>query len=151
MLPNPCPCGAPVATVDPMMKISYCMRRKAHLSRREFQDYYRKNHTRVLTPEETQELSMVRYCQLHVVDEEVNDLLDSNRGGEPSFDAVAEIWVESEETWRNSWLGEGGQAALDKLKLDEKNFVDWSRSVIFMSRELVMMDGPVATAADRHK
>ena len=133
-----------------MMKISYCMRRKPHLSRQEFQDYYRKKHTRVLTPEETAELAMVRYCQLHVVDEEVNELLDSERGGEPAFDAVAEIWVESEDVWRNTWLSEGGQVALEKLKLDEQNFVDWSRSVIFMSRELVMMDGPVTTAADRH-
>ena len=134
-----------------MMKISYCMRRKSHLSREEFQAYYRKKHTRVLTPEETAELQMVRYCQLHVVDEEVNELLDSERGGEPPFDAVAEIWVDSEPAWRESWLSEGGQAALAKLKLDEQNFVDWSRSVIFMSRELVMMDGPVATSADRHR
>jgi hypothetical protein len=134
-----------------MMKISYCMRRKPHLSRQEFQDYYRKKHTRVLSAEETAELAMVRYCQLHVVDDEVNELLDSERGGEPAFDAVAEIWVESEDAWRNTWLSEGGQAALAKLKLDEQNFVDWSRSVIFMSRELVMMDGPVTTAADRNR
>ncbi len=134
-----------------MMKISYCMRRKPHLSRQEFQDYYRKKHTRVLSAEETAELAMVRYCQLHVVEEDVNEILDSERGGEPAFDAVAEIWVESEDAWRNTWLSEGGQAALAKLKLDEQNFVDWSRSVIFMSRELVMMDGPVTTAADRNR
>lgn len=134
-----------------MLKISYCMRRKPEISRKEFQDYYRKKHTRVLSAEESGELKMIRYCQLHVVDEEVNVLLDSERGGEPAFDAVAEIWVESEEAWRNSWLSEGGQAALAKLKIDEQNFVDWSRSVIFMSRELVMMDGPVATTADRHR
>ena len=134
-----------------MMKISYCMRRKPHLSRQEFQDYYRKKHTRVLSAEETAELAMVRYCQLHVVDEEVNELLDSERGGEPAFDAVAEIWVDSEDAWRNTWLSAGGQAALAKLKLDEQNFVDWSRSVIFMSRELVMRDGPVTTAADRNR
>lgn len=133
-----------------MLKISYCMRRKPHLSREEFQAYYRKKHTRVLTPEETAELRMIRYCQLHVVDEEINALLDCGRGGEPAFDAVAEIWVESEQDWRDSWLAEGGQKALEKLKLDEQNFVDWSRSVIFMSRERVMLDGPVATRADRH-
>lgn len=132
-----------------MMKISYCMRRKSGLSRKEFQDYYRKKHTRVLSSEESAELKMIRYCQLHVVEESINQDLDSRRGGEPAFDAVAEIWVESEEVWRTSWLSEGGQAVLEKLKLDEQNFVDWSRSVIFMSKELVMMDGPVATTADR--
>ena len=121
------------------------------MSREEFQTYYRKKHTRVLTPEETAELKMVRYCQLHVVDDDVNGLLDANRGGEPAFDAVAEIWVESEEVWRESWLSGDGQTAIEKLKLDEQNFVDWSRSVIFMSRELVMMDGPVTTSADRHR
>lgn len=133
-----------------MLKISYCMRRKPDMSREEFQNYYRKKHTRVLSLEETAELSMIRYCQLHVLSNEINELLDFNRGGEEPFDAVAEIWVESEEVWRNSWLAEGGQAALAKLKIDEQNFVDWSRSVIFMSKELVMMDGPVSTTADRH-
>ena len=134
-----------------MLKISYCMRRKPHLSREEFQAYYRKKHTRVLTPEETAELKMVRYCQRHVVDDEGNALLASDRGGAPAFDAVAEIWVDSEEAWRESWLSGSGQAAIEKLKLDEQNFVDWSRSVIFMSRELVMLDGPVTTSADRHR
>ncbi len=133
-----------------MVKISYCMRRKAGLSREEFQTYYRKKHTRVLSAKETAELSMIRYCQLHVLSDEINELLDFNRGGEEPFDAVAEIWVESEEVWRNSWLAEGGRAALEKLKIDEQNFVDWSRSVIFMSKELVMMDGPVSTTADRN-
>ena len=35
-----------------MLKVTYCMRRLAKLSRQEFQTYYRKNHPRVLDAQE---------------------------------------------------------------------------------------------------
>ncbi|MCE2391728.1 MAG: EthD domain-containing protein [Proteobacteria bacterium] len=129
-----------------MLKICFCMRRLPQLSREEFQTYYRRDHTRVLNPEEVEALGMRRYVQLHALSAEQCARLDMGRGGEPEFDAVAEIWLDDEESFERNWLGEAGQAALRRLMEDEQKFVDWSRSVIFMSRELVFMDGPSTPA-----
>lgn len=132
-----------------MLKITYCMRRLPHLSREEFQTYYRRNHTRVLDSDEAAKLKMRRYVQLHAHPEELCAKLDNGRGGEPSFDAVAEIWMDDVETWEASWNGEEGQALIRKLLDDEQNFVDWSRSVMTCSRELVFVDGPSTPARKR--
>lgn len=129
-----------------MLKICFCMRRLPHLSREEFQAYYRREHTRVLDPAEVETLGMRRYVQLHPLSAEKCARLDMGRGGEPEFDAVAEIWLDGEEAFEERWLGEAGQAALRRLLEDERKFVDWSRSTIFMSRELVFLDGPSTPA-----
>ena len=129
-----------------MLKINFCMRRLPHLSREEFQRYYRKVHTTVLDAEGVAALGMKRYVQLHAYSEADCAELDMGRGCEPSFDAVAEIWLEDQDAFRRNWLGPKGIAALQKLLEDEQKFVDWSRSVIFMSRELVLLDGPSTPA-----
>ena len=125
-----------------MLKITYCMRRLPSLSREDFQTYYRRKHTRVLSQEDGAKLKMRRYVQLHALDEGACDALDMNRGGEPSFDAIAEIWLDDHEVWEQDWNSEEGHAVLRQLMDDEKNFIDWSRSVMTCSRELVMIDGP---------
>ena len=125
-----------------MLKITYCMRRLPHLSREEFQTYYRRKHTRVLSQEDGAKLQMRRYVQLHALEEEACHALDMNRGGEPSFDAVAEIWLDDYEVWEQHWNSEEGHAVLRQLMDDENNFIDWSRSVMTCSRELVLIDGP---------
>ena len=129
-----------------MLKITYCMRRLPHLSREEFQTYYRRTHTRVLSPEDAGHLEMRRYVQLHASSEEDCDGLDMDRGGEPSFDAIAEIWLDDHDVWEQKWNSEEGRAVLRQLMDDEKNFVDWSRSVMTCSRELVFIDGPSTPA-----
>jgi hypothetical protein len=134
-----------------MLKITFCMRRLPHLTREEFQNYYCKVHTRVLDPEGVAALGMKRYVQLHAYPEEECAELDMGRGCEPSFDAVAEIWLEDHDAFERNWKGPAGMEALKKLLEDERNFVDWSRSVIFMSKELVLMDGPSTPARSPRK
>ena len=129
-----------------MLKITYNMRRLPHLSRDEFQDYYRKSHTRVLNAEEADLLGMRRYVQLHPLSEAECEKLDNGRGGEASFDATAEIWVDDYDFYLEHWWSDAGQAALQKLMDDEQKFIDWSRSVMTCSRELVFVDGPSTPA-----
>jgi len=74
-----------------VLKICFCMRRLPHLSREDFQTYYRRHHTRVPNPEEVEALGMRRYMQLHPLSAESCARPDMGRGGEPEFDAVAEI------------------------------------------------------------
>jgi len=129
-----------------VLKITFLMRRLPHLSREEFQTYYRKVHTRAAGPNATEVLGMRRYVQLHALPEEINDAFGASRGGEPSFDAVAEIWLDSYEAYERDWNSEEGRKVLELLLEDERNFVDWSRSVIMMSKELVFIDGPSTPA-----
>ena len=132
-----------------MLKVTYCMRRLPQLSREEFQTYYRKNHPRVLDAQEGSQLGIRRYVQLHALPEEDCDAMDMGRGGEPSFDAVAEIWLDDHETLVEQWYSEAGRTVLQKLMADEQKFVDWSRSVMFCSREMVLIDGPTTSAPQR--
>ena len=91
-----------------MLKITFLMRRLPSLSREEFQTYYRKVHTRAAGPDATDILGMKRYVQLHALSEDVNDKFGESRGGEPSFDAVAEIWLDSYEAYERDWKSEDG-------------------------------------------
>jgi hypothetical protein len=129
-----------------MLKITYNMRRLPHLSREEFQTYYRKNHTRVLNPTDVERLGMRRYVQLHALSEDQCAKLDNGRGGEASFDAIAEIWLDDYDFYLENWWSDEGQSALRSLMDDEQNFVDWSRSVMTCSREFVFLDGPSTPA-----
>ena len=129
-----------------MLKITFMMRRKQGMTREEFQHYYRKVHTRAAGPDATEVLKMRRYVQLHALPEDVNDAFGASRGGQPSFDAVAEIWLDDYEVYEKHWQSEAGQKILDILLEDEKNFVDLENSVIMMSKELVFIDGPSTPA-----
>jgi hypothetical protein len=112
-----------------MLKITYNMRRLPHLSREEFQTYYRKTHTRVLSPSDVERLGMRRYVQLHALSEEECARLDNGRGGEESFDAVAEIWLDDYDFYLENWWSDEGP-----------------RSVMTCYRELVFVDGPSTPA-----
>lgn len=129
-----------------MFKITYCMRRLPNLSRQEFQDYYRKVHTRSLTPQDVAWLGMRRYVQLHAYSSEECAEVDDGRGGEESFDAIAEIWLDDQEAFRTRWLSAKGQEIMRRSMEDEERFIDWTRSVHTCSRELVFMDGPSTPA-----
>ena len=53
---------------------------------------------------------------------------------------IIQAWVEIEVT------DDAGEVVFHSGTVDEKNFVDWSRSVIMMSKELVFLDGPSTPA-----
>lgn len=129
-----------------MLKITYSMRRLTSLSREEFQTYYKRNHTRVLNADEAELLGMRRYVQLHALSEEECNRLDNGRGGAESFDAIAEIWLDDYDYYLENWWSEAGQTALKKLMEDEQKFIDWERSVMTCSREIVFVDGPSTPA-----
>ena len=132
-----------------MVKLTFCMRRLPGMTREAFQEHYRKRHTRVMDAEEAASLKMRRYVQLHALPEEQCDPIDMGRGGEPSFDAVAEIWLDDYETWEQNWNSEKGRAIIQKMLDDERKFVDWSRSVMTISKEIVFLDGPSTPARKR--
>src|SRR5439155_34562 len=72
------------------------LRRSSHLSRAEFQRYWREMHG-PLVRRHAASLRIRRYVQLHTLEDALNDALRGTRGGPEAYDGVAELWWESRE------------------------------------------------------
>ena len=117
------------------------MRRLPHLSREEFLEYWAKKHTRAAGPDAAKILGMKKYAQVRALPEDVNARVAASRPGvEPEFDGIAEVWVESLEAYERDWHSPEGSAVYQRFLDDEANFVDWSRSVVFLAEERVIVD-----------
>lgn len=123
-----------------MIRISYLMRRLAHLSREEFQAYWSEKHPQAAPADAFSTLGVQRYVQVLPMDSAARDLVIGPRTGlvEP-FDGIAELWVESEESLERDWSTEKAREYVNIFFEDEKNFIDWTRSTILVSKENVVM------------
>lgn len=124
-----------------MIKLVYCLKRIPALSREEFQKYWRENHA-PLVKERAETLGIKRYVQLHTIDSGFDAALRGSRGSEEeAYDGVAELWWESTESMASSAASEEGRKASRELLEDEAKFIDFSRSVIFVAEEKVVVGG----------
>jgi hypothetical protein len=73
-----------------MVKLVYCLRRLPHLSREEFQTYWRKNHG-PLVQKQRKPLGIRHYVQVHTKYDEVNEALQTGQDRPEAFDGVAEL------------------------------------------------------------
>ena len=74
-----------------MIKLVFCLKRLPHLSREEFQRYWRERHA-PLVARHSATLAIQRYVQVHTRTDELNEMLRGSRGGPEEFDGVAELW-----------------------------------------------------------
>ena len=117
-----------------MIKVVYCLRRRPEMSVEEFQKYWLETHA-----EFGKNIPGVkRYVQAHALAGELAEMMAEAHpsGKNEPFDGVAELWFE-EEGLRNLSGAEGALAAVQ----DEANFIDFERSVIFLAKEHVIVDG----------
>src|SRR5437867_1221319 len=118
---------------DFMIKLLYCLRRLPHLSREEFQRYWRQTHG-PLVRGHAEVLRIRRYVQVHTLDVPLNEGLRASRGcAEEAFDGVAELWWESAEALAAGGATDEGRKAARELLADEGRFIDLERSVIFVA------------------
>ena len=123
-----------------MIKVSFCMRRLPHLSREEFQAYWRDKHPMAVPPEAIPVLGVKRYIQVHTLDTDATELVVGPRTGlEEPLDGIAELWVESLDALKRDWSTDKAKEIVQIFFDDEKNFIDWSRSTILVSEEIVVM------------
>lgn len=115
-----------------MIKVVYCLRRKADMSREKFQKYWLETHAQFGKNIE----GVKRYVQAHTITGELQEMLEAGHpaGKNEPFDGVAELWFE-ESDLRELPGKPGGLAALQ----DEANFIDFERSVIFLAKEHVVV------------
>jgi len=112
-----------------MLKLVYCLRRQPHLSRAEFQAYWRTVHG-TLVAERAAALGIRRYVQSHTLDDPAHASLIASRGSAEPYDGIAELWLAAAA----STDPQARHAALALLD-DERRFIDLARSCLFVTAE----------------
>lgn len=118
-----------------MIRLTYVLRRKPDMSLEDFQKYWRVNHGPLVAKHATT-LDILRYVQVHTLDEPTTDTSHGGRGTmlEP-YDGVAELWWTSRDAFLAAFMTEEGQAAANELLEDEKKFIDLPNSPLWFAYE----------------
>jgi uncharacterized protein (TIGR02118 family) len=122
-----------------VLKLTFCLRRLPSLSLEEFQDYWLNKHAPLVKSVQPI-LGMVRYVQVHRLPGEMADGMQRARGAPEPYDGIAELWWESEESWRAAGRNPEAREANRLLLEDEARFIDLARSPLWLNHEHVVHD-----------
>jgi uncharacterized protein (TIGR02118 family) len=122
-----------------MVKLVFCCRRLPHLSRAEFQRYWRETHG-PLVRGHAGVLRIRRYVQSHTLEHPMNAALAESRGAPDAFDGVAELWWDSLDDLAAATASAEGRAAAQELYQDERRFIDHARSPLWVCQERPMVE-----------
>ena len=122
-----------------MVKLVFCCRRLPHLTRAEFQRYWRETHG-PLVQRHADTLGIRRYVQTHTLDHPANAALAQSRDAPEAFDGVAELWWDDLDAFAAASGSPAGRAASRALYEDERHFIDHARSPLWMSEEHAMLE-----------
>ena len=118
-----------------MIRLVFALRRKADLSRGEFQEYWQRKHA-PLVASFADDLDILRYVQTHTSDDEATAAAQRARGNmEPEYDGVAELWWASEPALTANLESDAARAAGAALLEDEARFIDLPNSPLWMAYE----------------
>lgn len=117
-----------------MIKLVFCLRRLPHLSRADFQRYWLERHA-PLVRKHAKTLRIRRVVQVHTLDDPINDALRQSRASPEPYDGVAENWFDSLEDLAAAVASPEGQEAVRELLEDERRFIDWERSPVWIGEE----------------
>ncbi len=118
-----------------MIRLTFALRRRAHLSLEAFQAYWRESHG-PLVAGLASTLGILRYVQVHTLDDPFTAAMSESRGGmEPAFDGVAELWFASEQAIADRLGSEDGAAAAQALLDDEAKFIDLPESPLWLAHD----------------
>ena len=119
-----------------MIKLSFCLTRKDHLSRQEFQNYWINNHA-PLVQSVSKDLKILKYHQIHCQD---FDFLSGARrarvieGVLPhDYDGIAELCWESWKVFKCLSDDQDAQKAGKILLEDEAKFINFEKSPLMFS------------------
>lgn len=122
-----------------MLKLTFCLRRKAGISRADFLAYWKDDHgPRVIGHLEA--MGCRRYIQSRTLTGGLADAVANSRGGPEPFDGVAELWFDDAASFARHGRTDAGRAAAKDLYRDERTFIDLDRSVIFLSEEQLAVE-----------
>jgi uncharacterized protein (TIGR02118 family) len=122
-----------------MIKLVFCARRRAGMSRGEFQEYWLNHHGPMLQ-RFAETYRAVRYVQSHTIDSPLNENLRKSRGLAEEYDGIGEIWWRSEKDFMEAISSPEGQELRKIFIEDESRFVDLAGSSAFFTVEHVLVD-----------
>ena len=118
-----------------MIRLVFLLRRKEGMSLEDFQSYWRNEHA-PLVASHARHMNVLRYVQVHALDDPMNDAMAEARGGmEPRYDGVAELWWDSEESLGAALATADGERAAAELLEDEQQFIDLPSSPLYFNYE----------------
>jgi uncharacterized protein (TIGR02118 family) len=117
-----------------MIKLTFCLVRLPHLTRDQFQAYWRDTHG-PLVASVAETLKIRRYVQLHSLPEAANVGVRQARQAPPEYDGVAELWFDSLESLAENGARPEAQAAAALLLEDERRFIDLAKSPLWWGEE----------------
>ncbi len=122
-----------------MIKLVYCVHRRADVSPESFSDYWRHQHgPRVARCAAA--IGALRYVQSHTLFGEATDIARQVRGADEPYDGITEIWWADMESLQAGAASPEGQTAYAELITDEATFVDLARSSLFFTEEHTIFD-----------
>lgn len=117
-----------------MLHLIFCLRRLPHLSREEFQSYWRNIHA-PLVARHAKTLGIQRYVQAHTIDPPATRVIAEARGAPDPYDGVAEVWLNLEDLGKDPKAVDAGKELIE----DERKFIDLARSPIFLTEDNVVV------------
>ena len=117
-----------------MIKLTFCLTRLPHLSREDFQAYWRNTHA-PLVASVAETLQIRRYVQLHSLPHEANAAVRASREAPPEYDGVAELWFDSLDALAANGQRPEARAAAALLLEDERRFIDLAKSPLWWGEE----------------
>ena len=122
-----------------MVKLVYCLRRRADVSSEEFYRYWLDTHgPKVKNAAEA--MRALRYIQSHTCGSELNQAFAASRGLAPAYDGITEVWWNSIEDLKSAMASPAGAEAMAMLREDESQFIEFSQSCVFMTTEHLIFD-----------
>jgi len=117
-----------------MIKLVYCIRKRANLSSEEFSRYWLERHA-PLVKSVAASLNALRYVQSHTILPDINQTIRVSRGSQAPFDGITELWWQDAATLGEVLASPGFAAAQQALITDEATFIDLSGSSLFLTEE----------------
>ena len=124
-----------------MIKLVYCLRKRADVTAAEFHRYWLENHG-PLVRGFAQAIGARKYIQSHTVLPALNEAFAASRDLAPAYDGITEVWWDDAAALEAGMGTEEGKEAHRRLKEDEATFIDFSQSRVFMTEEHEIFNYP---------
>jgi hypothetical protein len=133
-----------------MIRLTFLLRRKQGMSLAEFQRYWREVHGPLVARHATT-LGILRYVQVHTLEDPINDQLAGARGKmETPYDGVAELWWTTRDALTASFGSAAGREAGEELVRDEATFIDLPNSPLWFNYEYPQVNPSEDLVAPEH-
>jgi uncharacterized protein (TIGR02118 family) len=122
-----------------MIKLVYIVKRLPDMTPGDFYKCWLDDHA-PLVKEVAEDIRAVRYIQSHTLDTPINQQLADSRGMPPPYDGITEVWWNSMDDLVEGMSSPEGKVAHKRLLEDEKDFIDFENSYVFITEEHVIFD-----------